>query len=106
MLIQEKDQRISFLKNLRTQTQKQSPILLSFFYRPNDSNFKVVKTIADTCRRILKRKPLELGDYLVPNYAHFFTKEEIKSELNAGGFNLECYCTDDYGHDVGFAKPY
>lgn len=106
MLIQEKDQRISFLTNLRSQTQKQSPILLSFFYRNNESNFKIVKKIADIFRKILKRKPLELGDYLIPNYAHFFTKEEIKSELNAGGFELEYYGTDEYGHAVGFARPY
>jgi len=104
-LIQGKEQRIDFLKDLRNQTGEQAPILLSFFHRSNIVQFKIIITISNILRWILHRKLLDVGDNMVPNYAHYFTVEEIRTELNSGGFELELYSTDDYGHAVGYALP-
>jgi len=104
MLIQEKQRRIAFLRNIRTRTQEQSPILLSFFYRSDsERRFKVASKIGNITRWILRRDFLETGDYLEPNFVHHFTKEEIASEMYAAGFKLELFCTDGYGYAVGMA---
>ncbi|MEO0537624.1 MAG: SAM-dependent methyltransferase [Cyanobacteria bacterium P01_A01_bin.123] len=105
MLIQGRTQRILFLKNLKSQIKEKSPILLSFFHRRQDSNaLKTIVAIGNVMRWILRRESLELGDYLAPNYVHYFTKEEIANELKEGGFELEMYSTDEYGHAVGIAN--
>ncbi|MCJ7445742.1 MAG: hypothetical protein MUO26_14685 [Methanotrichaceae archaeon] len=104
MLIQGKGRRIDFLKKLRSQTRLESPILLSFFYRSgNRRYYKIVATVGNRFRWLLRRDYLELGDDLTQNYVHFFTQEEIASELNAGGFELVMYSIEHYGHAVGVA---
>lgn len=106
MLIQGREQRISFLKKLRSLTKENAPILLSFFCDTEPrSYFKIIIKIGNIIRWVLRRDSLELGDDLVPNYVHNFTKEEIAAELEAGGFKLEMYCTDEYGHAVAIANP-
>lgn len=103
LLIQGRDQRVAFLKNLRKKIKVQSPILLSFFHGSRKTRFRIIKTIANSMRLILGRELLELGDSLVPIYVHYFTREEIISELSEGGFKPELYCTEEYGHAVGLA---
>ncbi len=112
MHIQGRKQRIAFLRKLRNQTQELSPILLSFSHRLDDSlYFKMVAIIGNVIRWFLRRDYLEIGDDLariheVNIYGHCFTKEEIDFELQEGGFQLDFYCTDVYGHAVGIAsKP-
>jgi len=104
MLIQGRERRIAFLKNLKTQTKPKSPLLLSFFYCSGSRRyFKLVAKIGNIIRWFLRRELTEIGDALAPNYVHSFTKEEIADELKEGGFELEFYCTDDYGHAIGIA---
>lgn len=104
MLIQERKQRIAFLKQLRAQAQEQAPILLSFYTRSGKARrFKVIAVIANIFRFFLRRIAVQPGDALAPNYVHYFTEEEITDELREGGFTLAYYSTADYGHAVGFA---
>ncbi len=104
-LIAGKQQRIKLLKQLRDQIREEGPLLLSFFHRQNpDWQFKVVVAIGNISRRLLGREHLDLGDVIDPNYQHYFTREEILAELTEGGFNLQHYSTQDYGHAVGIAK--
>nr|ARD09206.1 DivMT [Prochloron didemni] len=106
MLIQGKERRIEFLRQLRTQAKKNSPVLLSFFCYSETTggrDFKAIAMIGNAFRRLLGRECLEVGDNLAPNYVHYFTKDEIASELQAGGFELKIYCTNQYGHAVGIA---
>ncbi len=56
-----------------------------------------------TVRRGLCRELAETGDWLAPNYVHFFTRDEVASELSEGGFKIIRYGTDEYGHAVGTA---
>lgn len=105
MLIQGREQRISFLKGLRGQVKENSPLLLSFFCRyKNSYALKIIVTIGNIIRWIARRELLELGDYLSPNYVHYFSKQEIAQELKAAGFELMTYQTQEYGHAVGFAQ--
>jgi Tellurite resistance protein TehB len=105
LLIQEKERRIALLRNLRNQLKENSPVLLSFFCRSDaEHRFKVVSTIGNTIRRLFRRNFLEVGDYLNPNYVHYFTREEIASEMQEAEFQLVLYATDSYGHAVGIAR--
>jgi Tellurite resistance protein TehB len=104
MLIQGRDKRIALLTKLRSALQTGSPILISFFLRPQSSTyFKLVYVVGNLIRWILRQDPLELGDNLAPNYVHHFTQTEIESELQASGFQLALYSTETYGHAVGIA---
>ena len=100
-----REQRIAFLKKLRVQTRAGAPILLSFFDLPeNARRFKVIVTIGNAIRWMLRRNFLEIGDDLKSTYVHYFTREEIESELNEGGFDLTFYSTFQHGHAVGIAS--
>lgn len=106
MLIQGRVQRIALLKQLRAHLHENSPILLSFFSRSgNGRQYRITAMVSNFIRRILGRECLEIGDNLVPNFVHFFTKEEITSELQESGFGLALYATSDYGHAVGLVAP-
>ena len=104
MSIPTRRRRIAFLRQLRTQTRVRCPIVLDFVPRPSQSRqYDVTTTIANTIRRVLRREPAELGDWLAPMYAHHTTQDELTSELAEGGFDID-YC-DPTGnaHAVGIA---
>jgi hypothetical protein len=104
MLIQSRARRVNFLKQLRAGMKIGSPVLLSFYHRSNDERaLKVVAAIGNALRLLRRRERLELGDDLHPNYVHFFSRDEIDLELRAGGFRLEQFSTEGYGHAIAFA---
>ena len=104
MSIPTRRRRISFLRQLRTQTRVRGPILLDFYPRPSQSRpYDVTTTIANTIRRVLRREPAELGDWLDPHYSRSFTQDEVTSELAEGGFNAVHYKAAGYGYAVGRA---
>jgi hypothetical protein len=104
MLIQGKKRRIAFLQQLRSQTQTGCPILLSFFYRVGTPrSFKISVLVANVIRGGLRAEPAEVGDWLAPNYVHYFTQDEVTSELSEGGFSTLHYSTAGYGHAIGTA---
>jgi 2-polyprenyl-3-methyl-5-hydroxy-6-metoxy-1,4-benzoquinol methylase len=104
MLIQGTRRRVAFLRKLRTQTQAQSPILLSFFARTGTPRVVTVGAfVANVIRRLLRRELVEVGDWLAPFYAHYFTEDEITSELSQARFRKIHYNTTVYGHAVGIA---
>lgn len=104
MLIQGRKKRVAFLKQLRSQTEDQAPILLSFFTRSYDSlYFRLIRQVANALRWVLMREGVEIGDDLSPNYVHYFTEGEIGSELREAGFEIKLYSDKQYGHAVGIA---
>ena len=104
MLIQGRQHRIDFLRQLRSRAKESSPVLLSFYDRDFDTRrFKIIKFIGNVLRRMTGGEQMELGDDLFPNYVHYFIRDEVESELRAGGFDLKFYSTKSYGHAVGFA---
>ena len=104
MLVQSRRSRITLLRELRAHTQVHSPILLSFYWRSRTpGDYKISAFLANTIRRITHREPVDVGDWLAPNYVHLFTRDEVASELSEGGFRLVHYSTTGYGHAVGVA---
>ena len=65
---------------------------------------KIIAKIGNLIKRILGGDSLEPGDSLVPNYVHYFTKDEISHELTEAGFELVMYCSEEYGHAVGITQ--
>jgi hypothetical protein len=105
MLIQGRDHRTALLRKMRAHVGVGSPLLVSFFFRsPEARRFFVTTTVGNALRRLLRRGNIELGDALEPEYVHYFTQEEIAEELREGGFALEYYREDPYGHAVGLAS--
>ncbi|MEW8521623.1 MAG: hypothetical protein AB2552_01080 [Candidatus Thiodiazotropha endolucinida] len=107
MLIHTADARIEFLRSLKARLLKGAPILISFYHRKSESlDFKLTAKIANLIRRFRGKhnSSIVLGDSLSPNYVHYFSRLEIKNELEAGGYHLIYYSTDSYGHAVGIAQ--
>lgn len=105
MLIQGQKQRISFLCQLRKQLKPNSPVLISFYALDgNKKSLLIASKVANVFRLILQRKLTDMGDYLVPNYVHYFTKEQIDFEFAKAGFDLRFYSENPYGHAVGTSK--
>jgi hypothetical protein len=104
MHIRGRRRRVNFLQELRDKLDKGSPILISFATRMGKSRyFPIVAKIGNVPARILGRDRVEVGDCMIPNFAHFFTREEVESELREGGFDLIDFETAEYGHGIGRA---
>lgn len=105
MLMQGRARRVSFLRQARRHLAPRDPVLLSFFSRRGDrAYFRIVARVANSLRRAAGREPVELGDTLRPNYLHCFTEEEIRAELDDGGFEPLFYAEEPYAHAVGVAR--
>lgn len=104
MHIRGREGRVRFLRELRDMVVMGSPILLSFYTTSENSrHFRWVAWIGGVVARVLGREPVHVGDSLVPNYTHFFTKKRLESELMDGGFEPITFETVEYGHAVGRA---
>jgi hypothetical protein len=57
-----------------------------------------VAKIASAVRRLRRDEPVELGDWLAPNFFHLFSEEEIRAELRDAGFRVDHYAGQPYGH--------
>jgi hypothetical protein len=103
-LIRGRDRRIRFLRELREKLKAGSPILVSCFITPRHLwLLRVTAGIGNALAPLLGRDRVEVGDSLIPNYAHYFTREELEGEMKEGGFELTFCDTRDYGHGVGVA---
>lgn len=93
MLIPGRERRVAFLRGVRSALESDAPILLSFYTRaPNARRF-----------RLRSAAPVEVGDALGANYAHWLIRDELASELHAAGFRIASYVRSPSGHAVAFA---
>ncbi len=105
-LIQGRQHRVAFLRQLRRRLAVGAPLLVSFFHRRGEERGDAWRTaIAGALRRLRRRPPPELGDALAPNFVHRFSRDEIAAELAEGGFEMAHHDTRDYGHAVALAMP-
>lgn len=104
-LIQGRQNRIAFLQQLRSHVKSGAPILLSFLYCYKGARYyRLIQAIANLIRRVRWKSKAEIGDFILPeNFVHYFSQEQITAELEAAGFELVFYSTDEYGHAVGVA---
>jgi hypothetical protein len=101
-----RERRVAYLRAAGSTLPDGGRVLLSFFPRAGASvHFRVATRVGSTIRRLRRRPPVEEGDALVPNFVHFFTREQITDELvEAGLLPLEINF-DDYGWAVGEVRP-
>jgi hypothetical protein len=105
MLVHGRDRRIALLQQLRAQLRPRCPVLISFYYRTSTPKaYKLATSVANVIRLMLRRPPAEAGDWLQPNYVHYFTENEVSSELAEAGFSMIRYSTEEYGCAVGLAN--
>lgn len=87
MLIPGRELRVALLRQLHAILPDRAPLLLSFFTRAgSERRFRRIARIGSAIRLLMGRSAVEPGDDLVPNYVHWFTREEIEAELRDGGF--------------------
>lgn len=92
MLVHPRERRVALLRAARGRLAGNGPILLSFFPRVGDDARALgVHRVASLVRRVLRRPPPELGDDMLPNAVHRFTRDEIASELGEAGLELLHY---------------
>ncbi|HEY7768251.1 class I SAM-dependent methyltransferase [Longimicrobium sp.] len=108
MLIAGRERRIRFLRDLRPLLTEGSPVLLSFFTRPDHSpRLALIFRVARLLRRVLRREPPALGDDLTPMLVHRFDEAELVSELAEAGFTLARFTPEGRGpYDSGWAVAY
>jgi hypothetical protein len=81
-------------------------VLVSFFPRkPTQRRFRVIAAIANVGRLLTLRERVEVGDFLEPNFVHYFTESELRSELEEAGFEMEAFEARPYGHALARAAP-
>src|SRR5215469_11032710 len=99
-----RQRRVAFLRGLRQRALPGSPVLVSFFARSGDSRYDVLAfRIANWTRRLShgRKEPVEIGDHLNWSYSHWFTREEIESELRDSGIRPEHFGDVGEGCAVG-----
>src|SRR5262245_31474728 len=103
-MIQGRGRRVALLRALRARMSDGAPLLVSFFpRRAEEWRFGLTASTANVARRLLGRELAEVGDYLEPNYVHYFSEAELRSELADAAFDLELFQHHPYGHAVAFA---
>jgi hypothetical protein len=96
--------RIALLRMIRDRLVQGGPILLSFFScDPIPRRFHLTARVANILRRLTGREIVEVGDFLVPHYVHYFTASQVRCELEAAGFSLAMYRTQPVARAVATA---
>ena len=84
-----KHKRLKFLEQLRSNLRDNGPIMIGFCHRNSNTRYyDFIDTFSNFFRRLLKLDPLEKGDRLEPCFEHYFTEQEIISELETTGFRI------------------
>lgn len=98
--------RLRFLQQLGATLRPGAPVLASFYARTREARrLQLVQTLGDAVGRWLGREPLELGDVLDPVFQHYFSEDEVRSELTAAGFTVEHYAAEPFAHVVARWSP-
>ena len=98
--------RIALLRAIRERLLQGSPILLSFFSRDQAAlMYDLTARVANILRLIARREHVEVGDFLGPNFVHFFTESEVRCELEAAGFTLSMYRARPVAHAIATPTP-
>jgi hypothetical protein len=90
--------RLSFLTGLYPFLHNETRLMISFIWMgTRGKKDKIIKNVSNFFRIFSKKDKTESGDRLEPDFIHYFTEEEIKSELIQSKFKVIEYFTKDYG---------
>lgn len=96
--IRGKKKRHLFLQKLQPFLDKEAPLMISFLLtRERTRQNKIVKQVADFFRVFSKQGKTDLGDGLIFEFVHYFSEEEIKSELLKVKYMVIGFNSVDYG---------
>jgi SAM-dependent methyltransferase len=102
--IQGRARRVRLLEELRPHLAPDGKILVSFLFRRGpELRLRITARVASPLRRLRGAEAVELGDDLIPTFAHLFTEEEIRVELEQAGYDILSFRTAGYSHAV--ARP-
>lgn len=105
-LIQGNKKRLSFLSALYPFLNTETPLMISFLHvEKKTSKDKMIQNISNFFRFFSRKDKTEPGDRLVPDFIHYFTEEEIKSELTQAKFRIIDYSSIDYGCVIAGIVP-
>jgi hypothetical protein len=99
-----RERRVAFLRAVAGRAVAGSPVMLSFFVRSGNPRYDLLAwRMANFVRRIFRFRgePVELGDHLNWSYSHWFTREEIESELRDAGIRLQQFGEAGEDYAVG-----
>lgn len=100
-----REQRIEFLRRLRSRMSSQSPLLVSFYIRTRKSpRFAIAWGVANFLRTLLGRPVIACGTHMNlenPNCHHHFSENEIREELLLAGFEVEHVRFTWFGYAIG-----
>jgi hypothetical protein len=97
-LIRGRETRIGFLNSIRPFFKSDTCLMVSFIYSTRRSRKdKIIKQVSDFLTFLHKKSRAEIGDRLVPNFIHYFSEEEIKSEFAQADLEVIDYSSSDYG---------
>ena len=103
--IRNHSRRISVLSELCDQLSPGGAMIVSFLERkPGSTRFALAYQIATTLRSLLRRTPIEIGDWMDGSYDHYFTFGEISAELDAAGFDVAVRHPEPFPHVVGMKR--
>lgn len=104
--IRTRARRVEFLRGARAGLEAGGTVILSFFDRTPSMlvYLRIARLVGGALRRIVPGPPVELGDGLMPNYGHNFSRREIVEELDAAGFDLVDFQIESYARAIGQAR--
>ncbi len=104
MHIRGRQRRVALLAQLRDRVETGAPLLLSFLGVERFSKWmRLAAAIGNGLAVVSRRERVELGDWMEPDYKHFFTRDELGRELADGGFELVEYNSGSPGSAVGIS---
>jgi SAM-dependent methyltransferase len=100
--------RQDFLGRIADRLAPGSPILLSFFARPDrdralELTYRVARVSAWCARR---REPVRRGDNLMVGFFHHFDEAELAEELGEIGLRMEHFSAQPYGHAIARVRAH
>jgi hypothetical protein len=100
-----RERRVNYLKEFHQHLHPGSPLLLSYFSRPEDSLFyKIIVWVANGIKWIRRSSErVDFGDSLPDAFFHFATYEEVKAELVAAGFEPVYHSAEGFEHSLAYA---
>ncbi|HEY1360134.1 MAG TPA: class I SAM-dependent methyltransferase [Thermoleophilaceae bacterium] len=100
-LIAGRSARVALLRQMAERLRPGSPVLLSFFPAPPRARqLRIAHALARALSRLRGARPPELGDWLMPNFVHLFTEDDIRAEAGEAGFDLRGWWSEPYGHAI------
>jgi len=105
MYIPSRMRRISFLRKLSKLLKPNSPLMISFTEGTYGRRRTWTAKIGTAIRKLRGAEPVEEGDTLKDGFQHHFLPEQVASEFDEAGLDLEYYSGGTcYGSAVGIVR--